>query len=751
MNTMKLLTSLVLVCAVSVVVSQPCAAQFKTLADVFAPDVDISKSASVKNLVVKRDAGTFFLQEGEIHLCRPHSGQVFGAMFIGKGTFSLTPPNDVERKQLQRFYNTETVKQEFTTLFVVFTDSTLSELSRSLVFKSGGKLAGIKDYLTEYLLYGLNPAFAKTLADRQQSDYFYACFSRDLGEPMFYEINAGASEEVMLMRRQRNDGNSHRREIVCQFERQNADAIRNQDEAMQAGFKIEHYRIEAGISESFAFAANAQVEFQVLRPAQTLIYFYLSSALSVDSVLSGNGERLAFLMNNNSGILWVECSPKFILNQTSMLRVYYHGDVLVKFTGSNYFYLLDPSGWYPRSPQWFNKATFDLTFHTPARLKFCSIGDNLSTQTTGDIVTSRWLAKSPLRNASFNIGFFEERKIESQTPPAITVLTTISGRRKDMEKEAGEDIQQSFMFFEKMFGKCAVEKLYATEIPYAHGEAFPGLIHLSAWTFIYASSDGSDELFRAHEVAHQWWGIGVGFKTYHDQWLSEGFAEYSGLWYVQTALKDNGKFFDMLRTWKDEILSNRQELFGKGQEAGPIWLGHRTNSSTTRGDYNLIIYKKGAWVLHMLRNLLIDLKTMKEDRFTDMMKEFYTTYAGSVASTADFQKIVEKHAGMPMDWFFKQWIYETAIPKYQFGYTVAAPNAEGKYQVNCRIAQLNVPADFQMYVPVKIDFGGGKLARLRVLVKGDTKEITLPLLPMKPERITFNDLESVLCEVENLN
>ena len=41
------------------------------------------------------------------------------------------------------------------------------------------------------------------------------------------------------------------------------------------------------------------------------------------------------------------------------------------------------------------------------------------------------------------------------------------------------------------------------------------------------------DFFRGHESSHQWWGHRVGWKSYHDQWLSEGFAEFSGLFYVQ--------------------------------------------------------------------------------------------------------------------------------------------------------------------------------------------------------------------------
>jgi len=104
--------------------------------------------------------------------------------------------------------------------------------------------------------------------------------------------------------------------------------------------------------------------------------------------------------------------------------------------------------------------------------------------------------------------------------------------------------------------------------------------------------------------------------------LSEAFAEFSALWFVQFAAHDNRSYFGTLEEWRKLIVGNRTFVFGSGQQASPIWLGGRTESSTTEGDYGLIIYEKGAWVLHMLRNLMLDLDTMKEDRFNGLMREF---------------------------------------------------------------------------------------------------------------------------------
>ena len=56
----------------------------------------------------------------------------------------------------------------------------------------------------------------------------------------------------------------------------------------------------------------------------------------------------------------------------------------------------------------------------------------------------------------------------------------------------------------------------------------------------------------------------------------------------------------------------------------------------------------------MLRMMLLDLKSMNEDKFKDVMKSFYQAYIDSSASTFDFQRSVEKVMGIDMGWFFRQ-------------------------------------------------------------------------------------------------
>lgn len=149
----------------------------------------------------------------------------------------------------------------------------------------------------------------------------------------------------------------------------------------------------------------------------------------------------------------------------------------------------------------------------------------------------------------------------------------------------------------------------------------------------------------------------------------------------------------------------------------------------------------------MLRNLLIDLNTMNEDRFFELLREFYGRYRLRQATTQDFQRVVEKHVGAPMDWFFDQWVRGTEIPTYRCAHRVER-TPDGQYRLSVRIRQEDVPHSFKMYLPFMVDLGHTGQVRLRALIEGPTTEFTLPPLPAKPVGVTFNYLESVLARVK---
>lgn len=732
------------------------------------PVIDTTRIAEVKDVIINRDVAKFHLEKGNIYFFTPvsafGSNYVTGALFLGEGTFSFTPPTTIERQQLARFYKKETFKQDFNVLLLRFADSTFIELEEQIAVHTSPIHKGIEgeiEYCERYIYEERNEDIIYNLLfslnRNPKNGFFYAHISEVNKDPVFFIYNPFQREEIQFEKRfsQLN----YIREPINQFHKnEDYEKTTDFDKGREYFAVPSHYQIDVVIKSNGDFSATSNITIDVNTDQLIMMNFGLAPKLKVDEVSDSKGSALSFIKGDKSDELIIFLDKPLNKGDRETISISYHGDVLERIHGD--FFIKSNVLWYPRYAI-MNRATYDLTFKTPKQYEFVSIGRKIEDKMEEKYKLTRWLQETPVLFASFNLGLFKTYNINIKGSPPITILMSEVGHRelalylleeygiasgKNMEKQVGADIANSMQLFNNLFGPFPYERLYVTETPFPHGISFPGLLHLSWSTFQVTDEWGNSEMFRAHEVAHQWWGNAVGCNTYHDAWLSEGFAEYAGLWYLQWIIKDNKRFFQVLEEWKNDILSNRKYVLGSGAEAGPIWLGPRTSSSETRGDYLLIVYKKGAYVLHMLRNMLIDLKTMNEDRFENLLKDFFRTYKGKDASTEDFKKIVDKHCGENMDWFFNQWIYGTDIPTYKFSY-YTSEKPDGKYLINCCVVQEDVPDDFKMYVPITIKFKGDQFARLRITIDKPKKEFSFPS-PMKPEKIIFNEFNSVLAKVK---
>ncbi len=729
--------------------SQPAISFDKVFEDFTSIEINFNQCAEVNNYTIKKDAGIFTLKSGKVYLTTPINNVVRAVVFVGDGNFKFTPPTEVEKKHLFRFYEKESLDENFQNLVFLFGDNTLEELKASLEFKAENNekpKVNINDILSKFLVYKdeeyFPPDFAKTFLDNEMNKLFFAAFKDNNNKPIFFKVNPFDYEDIELLK---SYNNLFRKdlEIVCKFPSRNAFP----DKKDKKLFHISKFDIDSKIDDSYSmdFSGTTSVKLKPEYGNQYWIPFNVFSEMEIDSVLLDN-KKVEFSKSKNNPIFWVKSNDPLMTNKDYNFQFFYKGDLLYRTT-SAWILLHSIHDWYVNT-YWENVADYSIKFTFPQKWQIICVGDKLSDKEIDENYKEIiWTGKN-FKSASFSIGKYKDFNFNLPDIAKISVYqNTVSFGNYDMEKQVGADIVNSISFFNDVFGPMPFKNINVTDMPIFHGEAFPGFIHLSFSTFLENGYDGSEEAFRAHEVAHQWWGISVGYNTYHDQWLSEGFATYSGLWFMQATLRDNDKFMDMLDNYKEEIMSNRNYLFSKGQQAGPIWLGYRTNSSETEGDYNLIIYKKGAWVLHMLRMMLLDLKTMNEDLFKNMMKDYYNSYKGKKANTEDFIKIVNKHFGEDMTWFFNQYVYNVEIPEYEFSYKTEITDG-GKYQVYCKMKQNNVPPDFKMYIPILVKFDNDQFARLRIFANGSNAIVKLPLLPLEPEEIIFNDLNSVLCEVD---
>jgi hypothetical protein len=773
----------------------------KIIAELDSLSPDPSLVATVHNLRLKRDVATLEFTQGQMALFHAIEGRVWGCVFTGHGTFSFRPPDEIERGQLQRFYSTDSLAFRFDNVVLLFADTTLVELAAELKFAPGtiakdakGPVRRSLDLLLDAKSKDVNYSVGKTCLEGASNELFLAFVGQKGSSKGFiFEIDPFQTEQVQLWRPVKATMFQYRirnREVISQFpmeaDRARAAAEPGQaaadaavaaaDTALATGdgdyiasFNEAHYRIRSRFDGGLNLRGDEDVLFRSLENGQNWIALALDPDVDVDSVRWENGTPAEFYKGDGALLLWVRSDHPMASGEDRTLRVVYHGQVVKREDDWVYF---DPgSFWYPRVVPG-RRATYELEYEHPADYTLVSVGEPSAPQRKGDTVVSQWTVDSPIFQSSFMIGIYKEHVLRPDKIPPVTVLMSEAAHKrvrenageslieeglapgKSMDKQVGADIASSLTFYQSIYGPTKLTHFYVAENPLESsflGIAFPGLIHLDWSTFYNTQAEGSDELLRAHEVAHQWWGaLGVAPATYHDRWLSEAFAEFSALCYLQAASKDNKRFLETLRKSRDRIMKNRRFFLGDGQEAGPISLGPRTSTSTTPEDYRLVVYEKGAWVLHMIRNMFLDLDTMKDGGFGDMMREFYSSHAGRDATTADFQRVVERYAGRDMTWFFREWVYGTGIPRYRFAWRSARAE-DGKFKVTCRVDQENVPEDFEMFVPIQIDFGGNRYARLRVFVKGPHSEFDLPPLPSEPKAIVFNDLESVLCESKTVD
>ena len=734
---------------------------------------DVSELVPVSEAVIpqegisfNQDVGIFQLNKGTIIKLSPIAGLECAYLFKGEGKFEYSPSTKVEKEQLYRFYETESFDEKFNQLFMIITDSSFFNKINKLEFyepKNQKQIqfdsSGCIDYIVNTDKAYCDGKVVYPFLEEEYDNFFYSHINSDEHGLLFFEVNPCQYEGVRLLRKAETGFviDKKRKEVINQFEsdKRGKDKKANFDKS----FSALYYRINFNIEDNLDIKAKCIEVVKRNLPGRKWLKQYLYSDLVIDSIYLGDDLYSDYHKGEENPELWIKLPDDSELTKEYSLTIYYSGEILDK-NEFGWIGLKSSLGWYP-NPQTLDYSMFDVTFTYPEKYTLISVGQETFYEENEDFKTSQWKTDYPVAAVSFNIGIFKKYEFPDLKGVDVEVYISEAGHREmasvlanyydiysssDPEEKIGSDVQASIQFYSSLFGKIHEKKINVTEIPYSHGQAFPGMIHLSWINYQGTQYDGSDEEFRAHEVAHQWWGHGVRFATYHDQWLDEGFAEYSALMFVQAGFKDNDIFFNLLNDWKNEIFNNRVYLFSTGQEAGPIWLGYRTSTSTTKGDYSLIIYKKGAWVLHMMRNMLLNLKTMNEDPFNAMMKDYFNTYYGKKVTTEDFKKIADKHFGEDMSWFFNQYVYGTDVPTYNFSYK-SEELENGKYKVTCKVVQEDVPEDFKMYVPIKILLSGDRFARLRIEVKQKETILNLPLLPDEPEDIIFNDLESVLCKV----
>lgn len=139
----------------------------------------------------------------------------------------------------------------------------------------------------------------------------------------------------------------------------------------------------------------------------------------------------------------------------------------------------------------------------------------------------------------------------------------------------------------------------------------------------------------AHELAHQWFGDLVTETSGTHHWLQEGFATYYAL------LAEKDVFGGDHYYWR--LYEYAQELIDQHKAGGSTSLLNPKSSSTT-------FYKKGAWVLHLLREKVGD------TAFKTGVKNYLEKYKFKNVETKNFIEEVEQASGEDLSMFVQNYL-----------------------------------------------------------------------------------------------
>ena len=592
-----------------------------------------------------------------------------------------------------------------------------------------------------------------------------------------------------------DDGVWYSEHLAAELKAQTADS--REDRRL---FATRRYNIETVIARNNHLYSRATITFSPLVSGERVMKFALLPTLRVTRVSDENGKELHFIQENRKedGSFYAVLDEAPEIGKEHSISVEYVGDKVLYDAGSGSYYVGARESWYPNLNGFGERALYDLTFKVPRSNVVISVGKLVGESTEAGFAVTHWVTPVPVAVAGFNYGKYTKIELPdtithynisgyylSELPNnlqqfagggfsgnapasnmqanALSAMSPIS-----MTKYALGQARAQMQVCTLYFGRAPFENVEITEQPnFSFGQSWPNLVYLPISAYIdstqrwmlfgqiNAKFTGFVQEVTPHEVAHQWFGHSVGWASYHDQWLSEGFAEFAAGLFLQQAVgpKWQKDYLDFWERQRVRILEKNN--FGvSANDAGPLWLGLRLLSPRTEQAYQGVTYSKGAYVLLMLRSLMYADQAPEGNRdqaFIDMMHDFMETHHDSNASTESFKAVVEKH--MPkkldlqqngrLDWFFDEWVYGTQMPRYHFKYDVQ-PGDKGNVQVHVEITQSEVDQNFAMFVPVFADFGQGWVRLGQLALAGNCTRSAIFNMDRQPKKVALNVYKDIL-------
>jgi Peptidase family M1 domain len=549
-----------------------------------------SEAFTVQHLVLKRDAATFTFESGTLVFLAPVNGKVTGAVFSGEGTLSITPPISIEQKSLSLLTRQSSLFDTFNELVLRFTDDTYQEIktsnattptaSANVSFKY---FEDIRNGLRKDHHYNLDARVLQDVLTTQAGGLFIAFLkSARYGNRLAYWTDPRgtphgmAPEEAQLAT---FDESRFGVWAAYHYSREYQDGVAS-GKQNNSVLRITGQELDTQILPSGELPGKAVSNFVSQVNGLRAVPFDLFPSLRVQSVTGPDGQPLPFMQEDQhaDSDFWVILSNDLNAGQEFSVTTTYGGkDAVVDEGGANY-YPVACGNWYPSRRGWGDFSTYDMNFTIPKGMQLVATGSPLGDDTAGKSLYTKWISDKPQPVAGFQ---FDKFKSEETKIPRLDNFEVVSYANQEMPatfgglqkvpmlgninttslvKKAMAEAELAVQLYTDYFGSNGFKRLAMTrQTATNYGQSWPEMVYLPITYFFDTTvrhqlgmdaARGYFQVVAPHEVAHQWWGHTVSWASYRDQWMSEGFSDFSASLYIQIVWKDRPQ--DFVNFWNDE-------------------------------------------------------------------------------------------------------------------------------------------------------------------------------------------------------
>jgi hypothetical protein len=754
-----------------------------------------TKQFAVRNLVVQSVDLRLEVPHGDAFVAETEQG-ITALVVRGRGEMRFAPAPEAERAQVRIFAGAEPLVAAFDALYLRVNPARFAERVTADAFVERPVDPRALRRAQELFDAHVGDSFALKLGDLSPDTWSLAppgddCLAevhtRRFGV-LTYARSSGEPEDVTLFLR------GARRNIASYASPEKLAArgrFYNEDEL--ADLDVLDYRVDVRIAPGREWIeGETTVRLRVRAPAVSTVTLRLDEALAVRSVASPQLGRLLHLRVVGQNNLIVNLP--WVLTQGSEveLTVAYGGRlppqpierealaVTADQAGQErqamplfetvippepYYLYSNRAHWYPRGPSG-DYATATLRVTVPA--DYTCVATGLAAVGSPLVVPARppetgtwrvhvFVANQPVRYLACLVSRLVDVDTasialldEGAAPVAgdearvgtVTFALRANARQVGRSRALRDRATAILRYYTSILGEAPYPGFSLVVVdallPGGHSPAYFALLHQPLptspfrWENDPVSFEAFPAFFLAHEVAHQWWGQAVGWQNYHEQWLSEGLAQYFAVLYAAHTMGPEA-LGDLMRQMHRWTMRYTDE--------GPIWLGYRLGH--VRGEsriFRAIVYNKSAMVLHMLRRLVGD------ERFFAGLARFYREFKFRKAGTDEFRRVMEQESGLPLERFFERWIFGARLPRLRVSWRVvsAADPTAGRGALVLRVEQEGEV--FDVPLTVTLTYASGARRSLVIPVTERVVERTVALED-RLARVTTNDDFAALAEI----